>query len=255
MGKRAKRIILVSLLIIGLPLIGLMLFFASLHQPPPTIIPNSQEKADVLARHMLEAVNDAAWSKTGAIKWTFPRGHEHLWDKRRGFARVRFDGHEVLINLSTQKGQASSEGKLITGPEADALVKQAWALWCNDAFWINPITKVFDPGTTRALVLEGDRPSLLVSYASGGVTPGDAYLWRLDEHNRPVSWRMWVSIIPIGGVEFSWKGWQQLSTQAWVSTAHQGPLSIDLNMKDVAAAKTLAELEPGPDPFAALLKP
>lgn len=255
MSKRAKRIILVSLGVIVLPMVGLALLFASLHQPAPTIIPNSQAKADALAKLMLEAVNDQAWAQTGAIKWTFPRGHEHLWDKRRGFARVRFGGNEVLINLSTRKGQAKTADKVVTGPEADALLEKAWSLWCNDAFWINPVTKAFDMGTTRALVDEGGRPSLLVSYASGGVTPGDSYLWRLDEQNRPVAWRMWVSIIPIGGLEFSWKGWQQLPTKAWVATEHQGPLGINLNMKGVAAAKTLAELEPGPDPFSPLLNP
>jgi hypothetical protein len=49
-----------------------------------------------------------------------------------------------------------------------------------------------DEGTTRSLVKNEDKTNgLLVSYASGGVTPGDAYLWKLDANGLPQSYKMW----------------------------------------------------------------
>lgn len=230
------------------------IYLISINKPRPKANPSPE--ADALAKQALSAVQDERWQRgTGAIMWTFPRGHEHLWDKRRGYARVRFDGVEVLIDLQTKDGFAYRDGVPIEAPKQSRdLLQKAWALWCNDAFWLNPLTKAFDPGTTRSIVpLEDGRKGLLVSYESGGVTPGDAYLWILDENHRPVAWRMWVSIIPVGGVEFSWDAWQKLSTGAFVATDHRGPLGIPLNLTQVKAAARLSELVPGPDPFAQLV--
>jgi hypothetical protein len=93
--------------------------------------------------------------------------------------------------------------------------------------------------------------ALLVKYGSGGVTPGDAYLWHFDDKGRPVSWDMWVSIIPIGGASASWDKWEELATGAVVSTSHDlGPLTTEIT--DLGAAATLSELVDGPDPFAEL---
>jgi hypothetical protein len=61
---------------------------------------------------------------------------------------------------------------------------------------------------------------------------------------------MWVSIIPIGGLEASWEGWIQLSTGAWVSTVHEvGPMTLTLT--DVKGAASVMELL-GEDPFLGL---
>ena len=94
----------------------------------------------------------------------------------------------------------------------------------------------------------------MVSYASGGLTPGDAYVWIVGPDGRPRSWKMWVSIIPIGGVEVSWDGWRELATGAWISTAHHGPLGLTLELGDVRGAETLEALVDGPDPFSPLFE-
>jgi len=125
-------------------------------------------------------------------------------------------------------------------------------MWINDSFWLNPVAKLFDPGTQRRLVaLPGDEEGLLITYRSGGATPGDSYLWLVGADDLPHAWRMWVSILPLGGIKASWEDWLTLGTGARVATRHR-LWGFTLELQEVAGACTLAELEPGPDPFAAL---
>lgn len=227
--------------------------FAALSDPLPTpAAGTSAEDADALAREIERAVGAEAWAQTGAVQWTFAGRNEHLWDKERHLARVRWKDTEVLLDLTRRDGQATVKGEPVYGDEAAELFEDAWARWANDSFWLNPLVKLFDEGTSRAIVpLDGGGQGLLLTYSSGGVTPGDSYLWILGEDGRPTAWKMWVSVIPVGGVETSWEGWQQLSTGAWVSTAHKG-LGLTLEVTGVQGAATLAELTGGADPFAPL---
>ena len=211
------------------------------------------EPAEALTHAFQESVNTEAWEQTGAVQWTFAGRITHLWDRTRHLDRVQWGNNTVLIDLSTQKGRAWVGEEEVFDKKADRLVGKAWSYWCNDSFWLNPIAKMFDGGTTRSLVSLPEGEGLLISYSSGGVTPGDAYLWIPGEDGRPASWRMWVSIIPIGGVRTSWEGWQTLSTGAMVSTSHRlGP--VELALTEVAGAVTLSALIPGDDPFAPLLQ-
>ena len=158
----------------------------------------------------------------------------------------------ALVDINKQKGVAFKNGKRVTGEKEAQMVDQAWRHWVNDSFWLNAPCKIKDPGTNRALVpLEGGRQGLLVSYSSGGATPGDAYLWELDDNDRPVSWKMWVSIIPVGGVQASWENWQQLPTGALLATTHE-MIGFTLKMENIQAASTLEGLVTGEDPFALL---
>ncbi|MEZ4459392.1 MAG: hypothetical protein R3E66_06620 [bacterium] len=209
-------------------------------------------RADELAQRMMASVNADAWQRTGAITWTFRGSNHHLWDRQRQLARVRTGDLEVFVDLKTQKGVAFEDGVRLEGDERDEAVKDAYAAWANDSFWLVAMNKAFDPGTTRSRVPSEDgREALMVEYSSGGVTPGDVYLWHFDENGRPVSWQMWVSIIPIDGLSATWEDWVALPTGAYVSTAHDvGIFSIDIT--DLDAAESLAQLVDGPDPFAVL---
>ena len=88
--------------------------------------------------------------------------------------------------------------------------------------------KVFDKGTSRSIVtLEDGSEGLLVSYASGGTTPGDSYLWKLQANGFPESYQMWVGIIPIGGMEATWEDWQIMDSGCFLPTSHKlGPVTL-----------------------------
>ena len=61
---------------------------------------------------------------------------------------------------------------------------------------------------------------MLITYSTGGVTPGDSYLWNLDEKGLPTSYKMWTKIIPIKGISSSWEDWITLDSGAKLSTTH-----------------------------------
>jgi hypothetical protein len=245
-----KRILLLVLVIL---IVGVIALSATLRHPKPAA-GETGAAADELARAIGRNVHLDAWEATGAVRWTFAGMDHHLWDRRRNLARVEWKNLRVLVDLGKVEGRAWRGGTEVTGDERARLVKDAYARWCNDSFWLNPLAKLFDAGVTRMRVSDDDgQPALLVQYSSGGVTPGDSYLWLLDKGGRPRAWRMWVSVIPVGGIETSWEKWQTLATGADVATAHK-VTAVTLKLDDVVGARTLAELEPQ-DPFAPLSAP
>lgn len=166
---------------------------------------------------------------------------------------VEWGDTRALIAVDRSCGLAFEKGKALSGDGARNKMDEAHAKWTNDAFWLNPVMKAFDPGTVREELPTDDngRRGLLVRYETGGRTPGDAYLWLIGDDGRPVAWRMWTSNIPIGGAEASWERWKELSSGALVSTKHDTRF-FTIELKDVAGATTLEDLVAGEDPFAAL---
>jgi len=218
------------------------------NEPRPDGAPGAE--ADALARKIEAAVDKEGWDRTGVIWWNFGDRYSHLWDRNRNLARVRWGDNEVLLDIATKKGIATTKGARVEGAPADELLETAYSRWANDSFWLNPLAKLFDDGTTRAIVKQADgSDALLITYGSGGVTPGDSYLWIVGEDGIPTSWKMWVGILPIGGLELSWERWIDLPSGAKISTLHKGLFTLEI--KDVQTAPEVTSVEPQ-DPFAAL---
>ena len=71
----------------------------------------------------------------------------------------------------------------------------------------------------------------MVTYTSGGSTPGDSYLWILEENYRPISYKMWVQIIPIGGVSATWSDLKKSESGIYLPTKHKLSLfGMELDM-------------------------
>lgn len=224
-----------------------------LHEPRPR--GDLGPEADALASRMEEAVNVEAYERTGAIRWTFAGDHQHLWDRERDVARVRWDDLEALVHTGEPSGRVYRDGREVGGAEARALLEDAHSRFINDSFWLNPIAKLRDRGVTLSTVEREDGSlALLVDYSSGGLTPGDAYLWFVGHDGLPEAWKLWVSIIPIGGVRTTWEDWTTLSTGARIARKHEGPLGLTLELSDVEGAETLGDLVDDPDPFAPLFE-
>jgi hypothetical protein len=231
--------ILAAILILGL--IGLVVVGYALNDPRPEGQPGPE--ADALARSMQAAVGQEAWDRTRAVRWSFFEQHHYVWDRDRDLVELRWGESRALLRTRDQTGRVWRAGVEQMGADAEEGLRAAYAYWINDSFWLNPVVKFFDPGVGRGLVkLDDGRDALLISYTSGGVTPGDAYLWMPGTDGMPASWRMWVQIIPIGGIETTWEGWTELSTGAKVSTEHEGWGRVMTFIGNVAGAENLDDL-------------
>jgi hypothetical protein len=221
-----------------------------LNKERPHGVPGAE--AERISNEMILAVNGSAWKETGVVRFTF-LGHRHLWDRRRNFDRVEFGKNTVLLRIQKQTGRAWNNGTEVEGEKAKKLVRKAYEMWVNDSFWLNPVVKIFDRGVTRSIIRDEEGSHLLVNYASGGVTPGDAYLWTPGINGAPpTGWRIWAQQLPLGGLFTSWEDWITLSTGAKISTTHRIHF-YKLKIEDVDGAKSLDELLNGViDPFAPL---
>ena len=247
--KALLRVLGVIIGIIVLLLVGAYLIY---NKPLPE--GTSGPEADRLANKMLTAVGAANAEKTNILTWTFNGSHQYVWDRKRNLVEVKWGDNRVLLNLDEwQKGKAYDDGKEVTGDELDKKRGKAWEIFCNDSFWFIAPTKVLDKGVERAVVKDEDgHDALLVTYTSGGVTPGDSYLWLLDDSGLPKAFRLWVSIIPIGGLKATWEDWKTLGTGLRVATNHKlGPMILPIT--GTTAASSFAELDILEDPFAAVL--
>jgi len=208
--------------------------------------------ADLLARKIMMSVYHDNWERTGAISWNFDNQRFHIWDRNRNYAKVSWDEYEVLINLSDKRGIAMESGKRMGFNDTKKKLEEAWEFWINDSFWLNPVSKMFDAGTSRRVVPVVGAEGLLVTYRSGGLSPGDSYLWLTNSDGLPKAWKMWTEKIPLGGVEATWDNWVTLSTGVRIATQHETSL-FTIHLKDVEGATSIEELIPGDDPFASLV--
>lgn len=238
-------------IISGISLIALIILYFAFNDKEP--VGERGTQADVMANKMLKAINKEAWDSITYISWNFADRQQYVWDKKRHFVEVKWKNNKVLLNPNKISGIAFSDGKLMNPTDGDKMVKKAWSFFCNDSFWLNAPSKVFDPGTERSIVEIDGKKGLKVSYTSGGVTPGDSYVWFMDDNGLPTSYKMWVKIIPIGGLEFTWEDWIEVGNGARLSTTHnsKGPA---LKLTNIKAGNSFEDFGFEVDPFEDLLR-
>ncbi len=242
--KLLKKLLKGLLALMLLIVVGFGVIYLLFNKP----LPEGEEgqKAEALAAKMQEAIGLEAWEHTRYVEWTFKGMHHYVWDKQRHLVQVSWGDHRVLLNPNTNEGIVYTSGQRVEAPD---LVRKASQFFTNDAFWLNAPAQMAGNREVKleAVTLENQDEALLITYLSGGDTPGDSYLWILDEGGLPKAWQLWVKIIPIGGLEFSWDEWVELPSGAMIATQKEGPISIsieDLKSYQVAEGVDLfAELE------------
>ncbi|RKR13178.1 hypothetical protein CLV91_1893 [Maribacter vaceletii] len=197
-------------------------------------VPTGQEgnKADALAKKMTQAIGGEKYANTNFLEWSFANGsHRYKWNKSMGLVTVKWDDYTAKLNLNNNSlGTITKENTKLTTKEKKELLQNALDYFNNDSFWLVAPFKVFDKGTKREIVtLENGEEALLVSYTIGGSTPGDSYLWLLQPNGTPKSYKMWVSIIPVGGIKASWEGWKRMKSGILLPSKHKiGPITLDM---------------------------
>ena len=204
--------------------LGLVLVIQWLSKPLPESITGPE--ADGLARDVQEALNITGYKALNEIQFSF-RDHHYLWNKAEERVLVSWEDYQVDLILSETENSKILQG----GKESNRidLIDKAKAYFYNDSYWLVAPFKFFDPGVVRSLVeTDNGSKALLITHTSGGVTPGDSYLWYFDEKLVPTHFELWVSIIPIKGVSATWSSWVS-KQDVLFSTFHKlGPLEITI---------------------------
>lgn len=204
--------------------------------------------AEELANKMMNAVNANAWKELNIINWTFAGMHNYLWDKKNGLVIVKWGKNKVILNIAEQNGIAFKKNVAVQGEKNAKLIKTAYSFFCNDSWWLNPIVKAKDKGVTQSITDKSNE--LLVKYNKGGVTPGDAYLWKLDNNGLPISYQMWTQILPIDGIEVYFKDWITLDNGAKIALSHvMKGIKYNVKISDLKVGAHFSDFEYTEDPF------
>ncbi|WP_040280880.1 hypothetical protein [Psychroserpens damuponensis] len=217
-----------------------LLFFAFMYFKYNEDLPTGEQgpAADQLATNMLNALNHEAYQATDYIEFTFKKRHHYKWSKANNTCEVYWKNIKVELDLAHNDKSSVyiSEEKYI-GDDAQEYIQSAVDYFNNDTFWLVAPYKVFDDGVERRLVkTEANKDALLITYTNGGSTPGDSYLWHLDDNGKPKSYQMWVDILPIDGLEASWSDWETTDTGAELPTFHKF-LAFGLEIEGLETSK------------------
>tara|TARA_B110001454_G_C12719176_1_gene433953 strand:+ start:460 stop:1737 length:1278 start_codon:yes stop_codon:yes gene_type:complete len=196
--------------------------------------------ADALATKMLIALNNDAFKNTETLKWSFRNEHFYTWDKQENIVHISWYNNKVtLYTKHPEKSELYIDGKIANNQE---LIKQAQNFFNNDSFWLVAPYKIFDSGTERRIVKHKNKDALLITYTSGGSTPGDSYLWILDDNYLPTSFKMWTSIIPIGGISATWSNLKSTKSGIKLPTKHTLSLfGMEIDMGNIRAYNEKAD--------------
>jgi hypothetical protein len=215
------------------------IFYFSKNEPLPQ--GDQGKKADALAMKMLNALNYEAYKNTETIAWNFRNEHFYKWNKQQNIVAVSWDNNKVILHPNEPKNtEVFINNKKVKNTD---ILKKATEFYNNDSFWLIAPYKLFDPGTERRIVNYNDKEALLITYTSGGSTPGDSYLWILDKNYVPTSFKMWTNIIPIGGLSATWSDWKNTESGIKLPTKHTlSLLDLEISMGNVKAVNEKANV-------------
>lgn len=214
--KHLKPFIILALGTFALIIITVSTLYLSLHEK----LPDGKTGVDAnnFALKIQQAIKYDKYLETDYLQWTFRNKNHYVWDRQRNVVEVQFDNHKVFLDLDHPEKSKTQHLEHFSRKT----IKKALDNFNNDSFWVVAPNKLFDKGTIRKLVtLEDKSKALLITYQSGGTTPGDSYLWKVDKNYRPVSYKMWVSMFPIGGIEATWEDWVKTESGAYFSQQHK----------------------------------
>jgi len=227
-----KKILKIIGLLITVTMVAIILYCFAKNESLPSGTPGIE--ADELAEKMMLSINKKAFDNTEILKWSFRGKHHYEWKKQEGLVNVSWENASVTVNLNDYSKSIGESPKLI---------ETAIKFFNNDSFWLIAPYKVFDQGVERSIVKIDGKDALLVKYTSGGTTPGDSYLWILDENYTPVYFKMWTQIIPIGGISATWN--DLITTDSGIKLPKSHTLSIfgyKINMGEVKAYNPNADI-------------
>ena len=236
-SKNILKIVAGVIVFVTLPsLLFFGYFYFKYNEELPTGI--TGEKADALAYKMLDALDYDSYKATDYIEWTFKKRHHYEWDKANNTCVVYWKQNKVVLDFNDQtQSKAYIHSFKNESDLAQEIIQEAIKNFNNDSFWLVAPYKIFDAGVIRQIIkTKNNKEALLVTYTAHGTTPGDSYLWLLDETGKPTAFKMWTSLLPIDGLEASWNDWTTTKTGAQLPTFHK-LLFLGLEIDDIKTTK------------------
>jgi len=220
-----KKILKIIGVLITVAIVAIGIYYIANNEALPKGVQGKE--AEELAEKMMSAINKRAFDSAEILEWSFRGKHHYVWKKQQGLVDVSWDSISVTVNLNDYSKSIGTSSELI---------ETAINFFNNDSFWLIAPYKVFDDGVERSIVKVDNKDALLIKYTSGGTTPGDSYLWILDENYMPVSFKMWTQIIPIGGVSATWNDYITADSGIKLPTSHTLSLfGMKIDMGEVKA--------------------
>ena len=224
-SKKAKCVLKIITGVIIFLTLPSLLFFGFLYLKYNEDLPTGKQgqAVDVIATRMLSVLNYDAYKATDYLEWTFKNRHHYKWHKSENRCEVYWDDFKVDLDLNTtDNSKVFVLDQEYNGVEKQDYINKAEGYFNNDSFWLVAPYKIFDAGVERRLVrTKANKDALLVTYTSGGTTPGDSYLWHFDDNGKPLRYQMWTSILPIDGLSASWNDWVTTESGAQLPTFHK----------------------------------
>ncbi len=93
--------------------------------------------------------------------------------------------------------------------------------------------KLLINGTIRTIENFDNQEVLRVTYTSGGTTPGDSYVWILDDNFVPNSYKMYLKNGRMNGTSATWENWITTESGTLLPTNHTFESGSELSMGQV----------------------
>jgi hypothetical protein len=211
---------------------------------------------DELVERVIEGLGgDEAWEATRYIVFEFAGVRSHWWDRYTG--RHRLEGtteegeHYVVfqdVHDAGETGRAWIGGEPVVTDRADELVRNAYAAWVNDTFWLISPFKLRDPGVRleragRETFDGVPYDKLHLSFEDVGLTPGDQYwMYIHPETGRIDRWTYVLESQEPPPTAWEWLDWERYGPGILLSsrrvreedgrTLTLGPIAVPAELPD-----------------------
>lgn len=215
---------------------------------------SDSETGDKVSKEMQDVIGMKGWNKTKYISWITNNKRHYIWAKKDNCAKVSWNGNEVFLNLETKKSIVKIKGKRIgDSSKKEKLTYLAKQYFEGDRYWFSAPFEVFGFQIHRSMVLlDGQsKRSLCIQYLDNHESrAGEAYIYILDEKNRPIGWKMWNDIYHLDGLGSDWTDWQVTSTGFWYPAAHKSEFfGYKIRTQNMTTGTRLKDIGISEDPF------
>lgn len=205
------------------------------------------------------------WEETRYLRfrWVVGSGEQasgrfHAWDRHTGRYRLEYDrqdGQHVLALFNVNRVRADSlesagdvwvGGERLEGADRDSALRDAYAAFVNDSYWLLHPLKYFDPGVHlsyegRTELSDGRRyPTVHLTFEPDlGVTDDEYWGYVDPETGRLHAWRYHLQGREEKGPVIRWEGWTRVGDIRLAPRRVWPDGSVNIRFEDLAAADTV----------------